>query len=307
VRARQGFFGPTDPNEPKGFGLDPLTVAALSPFASGAIAVRLTSLFGHDSKDGAYVRSLLFVDSGDLQWDEDTPGRHTATFQLNMLAVGDNGEVLGEWRRLVPVALNDEQFKQSQERGILYSVRTRIKEPGAYQMRAAVRDVNTKATGSASQFIEVPKVGAGRLALSGVLLKGVVGADNASAADTLSAAAPAGLTDTALLEPQVRILEPGTEAVYAYEIYDGLKPEETRGLQMATALLRDGRVVYQSPFAPVITPPRHAGKVRAIPIAGKLALGADMPAGAYTLEVIVQGKDAQRIDRRQWLDFEVRR
>jgi hypothetical protein len=91
--------------------------------------------------------------------------------------------------------------------------------------------------------------------------------------------------------------------VYAYEIYDGLKPADAAGLEMATAFLRDGRVVYQSPFTPVTTPPRRGGKVRAIPIAGKLALGADMAPGPYTLEVIVRGKDAKKLVRKQWLDF----
>jgi hypothetical protein len=89
---------------------------------------------------------------------------------------------------------------------------------------AAVRDVNTKAVGSASQYVEVPRVGSGRLALSGVLLQGLV------AADAASAAAPEGLDDAVLIEPQVRILEPGTEAVYAYEIYDGLKGAAAQNL-----------------------------------------------------------------------------
>jgi VWFA-related protein len=307
VRARQGFFGPTDPNEPSGFGFDPLTTAALSPFGSSGVTVRLTSLFGHDAKDGAYVRSMLFIDAADLQWEEATPGRHTARFQVNMLAIGENGQVLAEWRRLVPVALEDAQFRLAQERGILYSVRTRIKEPGAYQMRAAVRDANTTLVGSASQYIEVPKVGRGRLALSGVLLKGVADVVDASTPPIVNEAAPAGLADAVLLEPQVRVLEPGTEAVYAYEIYDGLKPADADSLQMGTTLLRDGRVVYQSPFSAVRPPARQGGKVRAIPIAGKLALGADMPAGAYTLEVIVRGKNRGKLERRQWLDFEVQR
>ena len=290
VRARQGFFGPSDPNEPSGFGFDPLTMAALSPFASSGVTVRLTSLFGHDAKNGPYVRSMLFIDAADLQWGEGTPGRHTARLQVNMLAIGENGQVLAEWRRLVPVALDAEQFRLALERGILYSVRTPIKQPGAYQMRAAVRDANTTMVGSASQYIEVPKVGNGKLALSGVLLKGVAGPEDASAPPTVNDAARAGLADAVLLEPQVRVLEPGTEAVYAYEIYDGLKPADADSLQMATALLRAGRVVYQSAFAAVTTPARQGGKVRAIPIAGKLALGPNMPAGPYTLEVIVRGK-----------------
>ena len=101
--------------------------------------------------------------------------------------------------------------------------------------------------------------------------------------------------------------EPGTDAVYAYEIYDGLKPEEAAQLQMGTALLRDGKVVYESSFSPVTAAPRDRKKIRAIPVAGKLALGKDMPAGPYTLEVIVRGKDAKKLERRAWLDFEVRK
>jgi len=61
VRARQGFFGPFDTSEPKPTPADPLVTSALSPFGSGGIAVRLTSLFGHDAKTGPYVRSLLFT------------------------------------------------------------------------------------------------------------------------------------------------------------------------------------------------------------------------------------------------------
>ena len=42
-------------------------------------------------------------------------------------------------------------------------------------------------------------------------------------------------------------------------------------------------------------------------ISGQLALGKDMPAGSYTLEVIVRGKDEGKLERKQWLDFEIRR
>jgi len=49
-----------------------------------------------------------------------------------------------------------------------------------------------------------------------------------------------------LLEPEVRVLQPGTDAVYAYEIYDGLDPKKSSGLQMGTALLREGKVVTRA-------------------------------------------------------------
>ena len=89
------------------------------------------------------------------------------------MAVGDNGHVLDAWRREVPLALTDQTFQLIQEHGIVVTVRTAAKEPGPYQMRAAVEDLGSKTVGSAAQFLEVPQVGGGRLALSGVLLKGV--------------------------------------------------------------------------------------------------------------------------------------
>ena len=77
---------------------------------------------------------------------------------------------------------------------------------------------------------------------------------------------------------------------------------------MATGVIRNGTVVYRSAFTPVTTSVKSHGAMRAIPIVGTLAIGADMPAGSYTLEVIVQRREKKKIDERtQWLDFEIRR
>jgi len=103
----------------------------------------------------------------------------------------------------------------------------------------------------------------------------------------------------------VRVLSRGDKAFYAYEIYDGLK-DDNPDLQMATAVIRDGRIVYQGPFTPVTAQAKAGGKIRAIPIAGTLSLGHDMPAGAYTLEVVVRGRNSRKLERKQWLDFEIR-
>jgi len=46
--------------------------------------------------------------------------------------------------------------------------------------------------------------------------------------------------------------------------------------------------------------PKPGGsKLRAIPIARTLALGADMPAGPYTLEVTVRGRNSKKLEREQ--------
>jgi VWFA-related protein len=306
VRSRQGFFGPATPEKTKAPPTSPLLRAALSPFGSGDITVRLTSVFGHDgTKKGAFVRSLLFIDPADIQFQRDAEGRYTGDLQLMVLAVGDNGEILGDWRRALPMRLTEEQYRQARERGIVYSSRMKVKWPGAYQVRAAVLDTASGKAGSGSQFLEVPKVGSGKLAMSGVMLKGLAGQTHDSD-DTLSIAGPA-LVRATLQEPTIRMLSPGTRAAYAYEIYDGLK--DSTGLMVSTTLVRNGKTVYESPETPVPPAAAKKGPVRVIPIAGSLDLGKDMPAGPYSLQVIVARHRDGKIDRRaaQWVDFEVRR
>jgi VWFA-related protein len=306
IRARQGFFGPFDTSTPKAESADPLVMSALSPFGSGSITVRLTSMFAYDAnaaKAGSYVRSLLFIDPGDLDFAVDQAGKHTARFQVLVMAVGDNGRVLDAWRREVPLALTDQTFQQIQAHGIVVTVRSAAKEPGPYQMRAAVEDLSSKRVGSAAQFLEVPEVGSGTLALSGVILKGVTDSTSQSGG-TPKSEAPAGLVDGVLLEPEVRVLSPGDNAVYAFEIYDGLKGDNP-DLQMATAVIRDGKAVYQSPFTPVVASPKSGARMRAIPVAATLTLAPDMVPGPYTLEVTIRGADAKKVERKQWLDFEV--
>jgi VWFA-related protein len=305
VRARQGFFGPSDTRHPQPAPADPLVMSALSPFESGGITVRLTSVFGYDATTRPYVRSLLFIDPGDVHFDADETGRHTARFQVLLMAIGDNGQLVDSWRREVPLALTDENFRLLSERGIVVTVRSAVKEPGPYQMRVAVEDLASKAVGSASQFLEVPEVGGGRLALSGVLLKGTTGAESTTIQTDSNPHVAPGLADTVLLEPEVRVLSPGVEAVYLYEIYDVLKDADP-ALEMSAAVIRDGKVVYQGPFTPVKASPKSGDALRTIPIAGRLTLGRDMPAGPYTLEVIVRGRDGKKLERRQWVDFEVR-
>ena len=46
-------------------------------------------------------------------------------------------------------------------------------------------------------------------------------------------------------QPTIRVFRPGTEAEYAFEVYDGVPADET--IATITALLRDGREVYRSP------------------------------------------------------------
>jgi hypothetical protein len=156
--------------------------------------------------------------------------------------------------------------------------------------------------------VEVPEIGSGRIALSGI----VVRAAATAAAGPPAAAAPPdhpetiGLVSDALGEPAVRIFEPGTNLVYVYEIYDGLRRAPDDPLLVTTALLRDGKVMVEDAPAPVGAHP-SAQKLRVVPVAGRLALTRAVPRGPYTLQVSVAGRAGSKHRvAYQWTDFEVR-
>lgn len=285
VRARKGLFGPSDPGRerPDTSG-DPLIMAALSPFSAGALDVRLTALFAHDAKQGSFVRSLFFIDPAGVRFTQRADGRHVANLTLALLAIDDDGQMAAQWRRAVDLQLTDATYELAKNRGILYTATIPLKKAGGYQLRVAVRDESTTALGSGSQFIEVPRVGKGRVAISGIVLQG---------ADA-----------TPVAEPAVRIFPQGGEAVYACEIYDGAANKGP--LTTTTAVIRDGKIVHQEAPVPVESKGRRAS-VHTVPVVGRVPLRTLSP-GSYTLQItaarVRNGKATPQAA--QWATFEVR-
>lgn len=305
VRARRGLFGPGDKNLTRDTGpTDPLVAAALSPFTSGDIDVRLTTLFAHDKKAGSYVRSLFFIDPARLTFVDGAGGKREADLTILLMAIGDNGIPLSQIRVQVPLRLDAPAYALLRQRGLLYSASVPVKEPGGYQIRAAVQDDRSSEIGSSAQFVEVPRVGKNRVALSGVVLMDVTAATAADGTPQATVAADA-LADGVLGEPAIKIFRPGTEVVYTCEIYDGRGKRE-EGFSTSATLLRDGKPIYTTPPSPVSGAPKDAKPVGAVAVGGRLSLGQKLPPGAYTLQVSVGPPGGRGRQTSQWVDFEVR-
>jgi VWFA-related protein len=302
VRSRKGLFGPADSGrERTAADGDSLVMAAMSPFGATALEVRLTALFGHDTREGSFIRSLFFIDPAGISFTKREDGRYVGQLTMVVLAIGDDGKMKTQWRRAIDLQLTQANYETAKKRGILYSASIPMKAPGAYQLRVAVRDEKTSATGSTSQFLEVPAVGKGRVAISGIVLQGVDAAD----VPAPIASQDGQLEPTVLAEPAIRIFRQGSEAVYAYEVYDG-SPRDKSPLTATTTLLRDGRIVHQSPPVPVESK-GGSGPVHVVPSVGRLPL-ANIAPGFYTLRVSVarvrNGRPAPQAT--QWATFEVR-
>jgi hypothetical protein len=250
----------------------------------------LTTLFGNTEKDGSYISVLLHFDTRDLTFTEGADGVRTAMVDIAMVTFDSNGDpspaVNRTWRLRVRPANYDAVLKS----GMVYSAFVPMKKAGAYQLRIALRDATSQKLGSAMQFIEVPDVKGGRLALSGIVLT----------TDPPSADDPNG-------SPAVRIFKQGSTLAYAYEVLNSRSGGDHKGpLQSQMRIYRDGEIVHEGMPAELMAvdarDPTH------LATGARLRLGRILPGGEYIMQIVVfdgSRKDNARLAT-QSIDFEVR-
>jgi VWFA-related protein len=308
VRTRVGFYGFTEENaRPVLRTRGEQMIAALnSPFASGAIPLRLTSLFVKEPEKDAAIASMLHIAMDGFKFTEEADGWRRAVLDVAALTFGEDGQIVDQVNRTETIRARAESYDKLMRDGLLYSVNVPVKKPGAYQLRVVVRDAGTEQVGSAGQFIEVPDLKRDRLALSGIILEG---AGVFARRDTAGASLAEGRADAPdpSGSPVVRRFRPGERLQYFFDIYNP-KPERTGGRPRLTAqarLFRDGRAVFAGaaqPFEPAtIFGAKH---MRA---GFNFQLGADLQPGEYVLQVVVTDElaDNKHAVAAQWIDFEI--
>jgi VWFA-related protein len=301
VRHRSGFMGVPD-SEAKPVRttrLQQLVGALSSPFASGDVRLRLTSLFGGDPANGAVVSSLMHIDMSGIKFTEEADGWHKAVIDLIALTFGDEGNVVDEINRTETVRVRGAAFDIVRRNGLIYQMHVPVKKPGAYQLRVAVRDASTEKLGAASQFIEVPDLKRDRLAVSGIVLQ----------SSRTTAAVSAGGEQT---EPDpegnaaVRRFHKGEQVDYFINIYNARLDKATGRprLQTQMRLFRDRDQVYAGPLTEF--DPASQTDMKTLHAAARIRVNGLQP-GEYVLQIIVTDTLAPEKRRTvtQWMDFEV--
>ncbi|HEY0380391.1 MAG TPA: VWA domain-containing protein [Pyrinomonadaceae bacterium] len=315
-RTRTGFYGVTD-EEARPAHLtreQQLGQALTSPFSTGGVEVRLTSLYTNDSKGGSAVRSLFHVEGRDLTFTDEPDDWHKATIDVVAVTFGDNGRVIDEVSATHNLRARGETYKRLLEHGFIYNLSVPVKKPGAYQLRAVVRDASSERIGSASQFIEVPDVKKNRLALSGIIVDGVDPA--ARAAQPPAEAAAGGAAAAAGQEPvesdpqaspAVRRFRRGLVMRYAYTIFNAQADKATGrpAVQTQMRLWREGREIFLGRVQPLDV--TNQADLKRLQTGGALQLGTNLPPGEYALQIIVTDPLAKEKYRTatQWIDFEI--
>lgn len=303
VRSRSGFFGLSDresqpaPKTPAA----QIAAAMASPFGATGIELRLTPLFTQGAK-GSYLNTLLFIGAGGLTFTDEPEGWHKAVIDVVAMTFGENGEAVDTSDRKYTIRLRGAAYEEGQK-GLLYSVRHPVKKAGAYQMRVVVRDEGSERVGSASQFIEVPDVGKGRLTLSTIMVQQQEPDEKPTGSDT-----PEGRVAARDIQGSaaVRSFRQGETVLYACEVLnakaDGAQPQ----VESQIRLFRDGKQIFEGkPMAVTNANPTGA---RVLLAGGHVRLGPSTAPGDYVLQLTVTDRLAKegRRTAAQWVDFEVR-
>jgi VWFA-related protein len=316
-RTRSGFYGVPDEGIAAAVTTPQQQIlkALTSPFGAAGVHVHLTSLFANDPKAGSLMRSMLHVDADDLTFTDEPGGWHQAAFDVVALTFGDNGIVAAApTNRTYTLRVNDDNYLRMRKDGFVYYLTVLVKKPGAYQLRAAVRDHGSGRVGSASQFVEVPDLKKNRLTLSGLVVTTteaqatkVSGSQAAGGQPTSEPASEEAQTTNSRHSAAVRQFRNGETLEYGVVVYnahvDKSHPEPQ--LQMQVKLYRNGD--------PIFTGAEQQFKVsgtsdlKRVAAAGGIQLAKEMVPGEYVIQIIVKDllADEKHGLATQWIDFEV--
>ena len=321
VRSREGFFGePGGRNQPLEHTREAeLTHALQSPFSAGLIHPRLTAVFSNQPKTGSAINALLYFNPNELKWSSEADGSHKASIDVATAAFDENGLALAPVDTTFNLQLNSEKYSEAMKQGMVYGIHISVHRPGPYVVRAALRDPATEGSGSAEQYVEVPDIESGHLALSGIVFQGTERPATRASAQVGSGPSP-GAPQAPVQGPSPgedvtdgaarRIFKRGTMMLYAYEIMNA-SANKTPGasqhpeLETQTRLFHDGAQVRADKATLDTAAP--AADPQHLRVEGRMTLDRDMVPGEYVLQVVVTDKLAKSkfSTVTQSMDFEI--
>lgn len=301
VRTRAGFYGFTE-EEARPLRLsadDEMKKALLSPFGADDVTLRLTTFFVDEAAQGPTLRSFVFIDPHDLTFTEQLDGWHVANLDLHVMLFGDNGRILGEQDQTGTLRFRGVGYERAIREGVGYSFDIPVNLRGSCQFRVAVRDTVSSRIGAAGQFVEIPNLKDGRLALSGIVAR-------IDPRETPELTEKTGLLPdrTVATGPAVRRFPQGSSVKFSYAVYNAGVEGRPAQLTSEVRIFRDGKLVFTGDPAPI----NFQGQtdLQHLVSAARFQIDSNISPGDYVLQIIVSdsAKQKPRVAS-QWIDFEV--
>ena len=266
-----------------------------SPFGGPDIPARLTAVFSDYGARGPIVDAVMHFDAREISVIHDLQDMYQGSLQLRTAAYTDDGRSTVPMMTASKIAMRPAEYRYGVEHGLRLSFQITLPSPGAWQIRAVVADGTSDRLGSAVQFVEIPNVKLGSLAMSGLVLRGETPAGATGPADPDAA-------------PDVRIFKAGGRYTFSYAVFGVLAGKDKQSvLEVHTRIFAEGRVVFDGQPKRVTFGEVPANARRQV--TGQLNPEPLMASGDYILQVTVRDLLAPAGETRtatQFTDFHLR-
>lgn len=289
IRSRAGFWGETDDaaRPDTSSPAAQMRLAALSLFNRSDIHVRLTALYTRTSDARPVVRNLLYIDPRDISFKSDNKGKHHAGLDILVTGSAPGPNSFQTVSRRLDIAADDDMLQHLRSDGILLVLDVPLKGAGPYQIRAAVRDANSAALGSAGQFVDIPNLKKVHLAFTTPLLRDI--------------SAPRDSPDASEV---LREFHSGTDlSVVAMLETDRDQTENlpARDFDASLQLLSNGKPVLDTRVPVAVVQGRNVHALKA-----EIRLNQSLPVGQYYLRATATDNSGKtQRSTSTWVDFEI--
>jgi len=259
------------------------------PLSSGGLRLRFTPLVSNTSKHA--IDALVAVDVRGISFTTGANGIDTGNVEVGSVA-WSGGEIVGRESRAYTMQLPHARLEEMHE-NLTATIHLGVSGSGPMEVEAVVRDVTSGKTGQAREFLKMPDVTNGALALSGIFLESAVSQGGRPAPGENAA---------------VRQFHPGSKMVFSYAVFNAKYDEEKKAhADIQVRIYREGEALLSNMQPDVrLGPPAEPGRW---PRTGSLELKEAAKPGKYSLELTVIDR-AVKTDpppaATQTIDFEVR-
>jgi hypothetical protein len=263
-----------------------------SPFNAGNIRVRIEPRYSASAPDpktrqrSSLLHAALLVDGQDLRLDDTGDGKKLV-YSVMVLILSQSGVPAAKDGKTFSTILTSGQAAQLSSIGVRPSLDIKLPAPGAYQIRAAVRDETTGAMGSAYTFLDVPDFNQPRITLSSIELS--------------ASSAPQSLGGTGWSEYAAGSPVPFRCEVFGFRT--AVQPPHNPQVNVQVILFREGE---QRPKSDTSIVPVPAASLADHYLAGQLDTASLAP-GGYTMQLIAWDRLASPRKQLavQWTHFSV--
>jgi VWFA-related protein len=309
VHSRDGFFGIPQPAYSPAEDSGSLRAAIFSPFQYSDLHVHLASGYVEDARRGYLLQSWLHLEGKDLTVLEGKEGGPSILLEAACVTSDMNNVIQDSNVRQYAFSIKEQEIPWVKENGLRFSLILPVKNPGAYYVRTAVKDMRSGKMGSAYQFIEVPDLKNRRLSLSNIFFinreEDAPWAQSAAPQESQNLLYPDMRRDPRK-SPALRSYLPGEAFECAAVIYNAEADKDQKPeLETQYVLFANGKELFRS--KPETVRLEGMSDFKRIPVRKELTLGNSLQPGDYVLLLQVQDKrdKKKRSAATQALDFKV--